>query len=51
MMSALFLLSLLALFAIWFGKRRVALSLSLITISLGLCWLRYHATDPLKLNF
>lgn len=51
MMTALFMLGLLTMLAIWFGNRKVAFLLSLAALTAGVFWFNHHITDPLKLNF
>ena len=51
MMTALFVLALLTMLAIWFGKRKAVFLLSLATLTAGIFWFNHHITDPLNLNF
>ncbi|MDB4664440.1 DUF5993 family protein [bacterium] len=51
MMTALFVLALLTMIAIWFGKRKAVFLLSLATLTAGIFWFNEHITDPLDLNF
>ena len=50
MMVLLFLLLLISVIFIWFGKRNIAIIFFLVDWSLGLVWFFHHATSHLNLS-
>jgi len=50
MMMFLFLLFAISMLLGWFGKRKPAILLFLITIALCAFWFKHHATDALNID-